>query len=413
MKLQDLKKEISKYQYFEDTNIIDAALASIVATRLEIGDPIWLIIIGASSGGKSQILRPLSLTDRNFIHRIDDLTENTFLSGSLQKSGEVSLLNRIGEKGILVMSDLTVLFSKNAEARATILSQFRMIYDGEMVKYSGNSTKPIEWKGSLGVLAGSTPSIYAHFEEVADMGERFVYWRMKDYSAEKAANLVINRTIFGKGLDEKLSELYADYLKDTIQQMKDKKIELSNECKQRIIKIACLAELVRSPIHTEWDGTMDKLPIPAYPMRVVLQLSAIAKGLLAMRKCEFGDEAELSEVDYSIIDWLGYSLANEEKRSVLRVLANFEYDIWSSTQVVADKVGLDTSIIKKILQNLAAVGVLERNATDSLLWKFNNNEYYRTIRHIEGIVDVKTYSGRELAKDEADNNMLNDIMNKF
>lgn len=412
MKLLELKNEISKYQYFEDTNIIDVALASIIATRLQIGDPIWLVVIGASSGGKSQILRPLSLTDTVFMHRVDDLTENTFLSASLQK-GEMSLLQRIGEKGMLVVSDLTVLFSKNTETRATILSQFRMIYDGEMIKHSGNSAKPIAWKGSLGVLAGSTPSIYAQFEEVADMGERFIYWRMKDYGAEKAANLVANRTVFGKELDKKLAETYADYLKDIVQQMNGKELILSDECKQRIIKIACLAELIRSTIHLEWDGTMSRLPIPAYPMRVVLQLSALAKGLLAMRKYELGDHAQLGEIDYSIIDWIGFSLANEEKRAVLRTLANFEYDVWSSSQIVADKVGLDTTVIKKILQNLAAVGVVQRNANDSLLWRFKNEEDYLTIRRIQGITDTIVYSGRKLTADEADNQSLNEMMNKF
>ena len=162
MKLHDLKQEIEKYQYFEDTNIIDVALASIIATRMKLGEPVWLVIIGPSSGGKSQILRPLALTDPKFLHRIDDLTENTFLSGmKMGGDKDAALLKRIGSSGILVMSDLTVLFSKAKEARATILSQFRMIYDGEMVKFSGTSDKAIVWKGYLGIIAGSTPSIYA------------------------------------------------------------------------------------------------------------------------------------------------------------------------------------------------------------------------------------------------------------
>ena len=206
MKLHELKTEVQKYQYFEDTKIIDVSLASILATRMKLGDPVWLVIIGASSGGKSQILRPLSLTDGKFIHRVDDLTENTFLSGAKVSKGEEnpSLLKKIGDHGLLVISDLTVLFSKSAESRATILSQFRMLYDGEMIKYSGNSAKPIEWRGHLGVIAGSTPSLYRNFEEVADMGERFIYYRMKEYDGHKATKLALERKIFGKELDEKL-----------------------------------------------------------------------------------------------------------------------------------------------------------------------------------------------------------------
>ena len=66
MKLADLKKEIQQYQYMEDTSIVDVSIASIIANRLKFGDPVWLMIIGASSGGKSQILRPLSY-DRKHI----------------------------------------------------------------------------------------------------------------------------------------------------------------------------------------------------------------------------------------------------------------------------------------------------------------------------------------------------------
>lgn len=99
MKLPELKQEIQKYQYFEDTSIIDLTLASLIATRMNLGDPIWLVIIGASSGGKSQILRPLSLTDEKYIHRVDDLTENTFLSAK-QGDEKNSLLHRIGKRGL-------------------------------------------------------------------------------------------------------------------------------------------------------------------------------------------------------------------------------------------------------------------------------------------------------------------------
>jgi hypothetical protein len=99
MTLEELKTEIKTYQYFEDTDIIDVALASIISTRLKLGNPIWLIIIGASSGGKSQILRPLALTDAKFMHRVDDLTENTFLSGI--SGDDSSLLKRIGKNGMI------------------------------------------------------------------------------------------------------------------------------------------------------------------------------------------------------------------------------------------------------------------------------------------------------------------------
>lgn len=425
MKLSELKQEIGRYQYFEDTAVIDVALAAIVATRLKLGDPIWLIVIGASSGGKSQILRPLALTDPKFLHRIDDLTENTFLSGmNLGKgAGEPSLLKRVGKLGILVMSDLTVLFSKAKEARASILSQFRMIYDGEMVKFSGTSDKAVEWKGALGVLAGSTPSIYSHFEEVADMGERFIYYRMKDYSAEAGARLALARKKFGRELDEELSGMYEGYIKEVVTHHIEAKVEaekrvqdvpdkekgivvpageqeLPDEMIERIISISMFAEKVRTVSHMDWKGdVIDRIPVAAMPMRVALQLMALARGLGVLRQAE---GCVIGQADYAIIDWCGYSLANEEKRAALRVLACGAFGSQVSTQAVGDAIGLGTTVTNKILQNMAATGVLVRTGRDAgLYWSIKEKGDWEIVRRCEAIKGTETIAERELSFEEA------------
>lgn len=406
MKLNELKAEVQKYQYFEDTSIIDVSLASIIANRLRLGDPIWLVIIGASSGGKSQILRPLALTDEKFLHRIDDVTENTFLSGAKVKGDEpVSLLLRIGSQGIIVISDFTVIMSKSPETRTTILSQFRMIYEGEMTKYSGNSAKPIRWPatgtGYLGVLAGSTPSIYGHFEDVADMGERFIYFRMRELDAKKATDLALSRTVFGGELDKILATLYGEYIMDVVRNVDVSKIVITPEVRERLVEVAMFAERVRTTAHKEWRGELiDKIPVPAYPMRIALQLTSIVKGLAAIKLHETGS-CNFNEEDLSVIDWIAYSLANEEKRACLKIVASVAYDIKVSTTTVADMIGLDTKIVRVILQNLASVGVLDRNGSDgSLTWCFKNEKDYKIMRRIEHIKEDIVIVQRELTYEE-------------
>lgn len=397
MTLEELKKQIQEYQYFEDTDIIDISLASIIATRLKLGNPVWLIIIGASSGGKSQILRPLALTDTKFMHRIDDLTENTFLSGI--SGDDSSLLKRIGKNGMIVISDLTVLFSKNSESSAAILSQFRMIYDGEMVKFTGNQKKPIEWKGSLGILAGSTPTIYSNFEQFADMGERFIYYRMKDYSSEKATRLAIQRKGSGHAIDEKLSAFYLEYLKETVEKNTDiGEIVLPDDLVERIITIATFAEKVRTTTHLDWKrNDIEKIPVSAMPMRVALQLISIAKGLFIMR------EGKLTERDYGIIDWCGYSLANEEKRKCIKILANIKYGHSASTQRIADSMRLSTEVTKRILQNLTATDVLIRTGNQSdLMWRINKESDYNLVRRVEKIDDIVEMVEREVSSEESE-----------
>jgi len=402
MKLHDLKNEIRKYQYLEDTQIIDVALASVIATRLKLGDPVWLVIIGASSGGKSQILRPLSLTDTGFLHRDDDMTENTFLSGIQAKDKEsVSLLNRIGPHGMIVISDLTVLFSKNSDARGTILSQFRMIYDGEMTKFSGNRREPLKWQGYLGVVAGSTPTIYSHFEEVSDMGERFIYYRMKEYDEHKATHLALSRKTFGKELDDTLSDLYGSYIKEVVTNAPETPMELSEEIKERIIEVSTFAERIRTVAQVDkFTRDITRIPVSAFPMRVALQLTTIAKALMVIRRHETGN-AELLEEDLSVLDWCAYSLANEEKRAVLKVLASVDFEHALNTATIADRIGLSTVITGNILQNLASTGVLKRTgSSNSHFWTFRHPKDYTIAQRIEHIKETEVIQNREMTADD-------------
>ena len=115
MTFPELKQKVGEYFYSEDEGLLMMPISLAVNTRLQLGDPIWMALIGPSSSGKSQILRPLAMTDPKFLHALDDITENSFMSGVRAKKGEksMSLLKRIGKLGILVMSDLTVIFSKN------------------------------------------------------------------------------------------------------------------------------------------------------------------------------------------------------------------------------------------------------------------------------------------------------------
>ena len=397
MTLQEIKEQVKEYYYMEDTSIIDVSLACIIANRLKLGDPVWLTIVGASSGGKSQILRPLALTDEKYMHILDDITENTFLSGGTAKGGgDVSLLSRIGKQGMLSISDLTVLFSRNAESRNAILSQFRMLYDGKMTKMVGNKDKALTWEGYLGVIAGSTPSIYSNMEEVADMGERFMYFRMKPYNEKKASQIALSRPFGGKLLDEKLSDLYCDYIQDVVKNNTEYKVELDQKYIEEIIDIAIFAEKIRTINKIDkFTKDIERIPSTAMPMRTALQLLNIAKALFIMRKNE---GLEFSDHDMNIIRWLGWSLGNEEKRAVLNILNKQPHAV--SSQAIADNVGLSTRVIGSVLQNLASTKLIERTGDGaSLKRQITDNKIEELIAKIneQDLIIVKE---REVTLDE-------------
>lgn len=394
MTLDEIKVEVCKYVYMENTSMIDASLATIIANRTLCGNPVWLVIIGASSGGKSQILKPLSLTDKKYMHRVDDITESTFLSGGkVGKDKEASLLLRIGSSGMLVISDLTVLFSRNIESRNAILSQFRMIYDGEMHKLVGNSDKAISWKGHIGVIAGSTPTIYRHMEEVSDMGERFMYWRMHDYDEREATRVAMKRTMHGKELDDHLAGLYEEYIRGMVRS--GAKPNITDNEMEKIIDIAVLAEKMRTVVRPDrYTKQVEHLPCTAFPMRTALQLRHIGEALSIMYGGNLGEDG------MQILRWLGWSLANEEKRKCLELLISQSDAI--VTQTVADYIGLDTSATRSVLQALSSVGLLTRTGTgDGLAWKMKDYKDTALITEtLEGKKAVEIIKQRALTREE-------------
>lgn len=356
MTLQEFHQGLHELLYIEDDNLVDIILASIVANSMQVGDPVWLTIIGPSSGGKSQLIRPFAMANNGFIHRVDDLTPNTLLSGTLGLDG--SLLGRVQKAGILSMDDLTVLFSKNAEQRAEILSQFRMLYDGHFSKSSGNRKEAIVWEGFCGMLAGSTPSIYRYFNEVADMGERFVSYRMKKIDVHKAVEFVSSHGLSSKELNTKLTDLVKEYLPTIINGAKASDLPPLHDTTLSVIReVAEHCTLLRTPIHVdERSGLVDEFPEPEMPFRVMKQLTYLAKGLQAIQE---DPAVALPQHCLDALSWVAYSLANDKRRAYVSAVVGLEYQGKKITnRNVAAATGLHPEIVSRGMAQLQALGIV-------------------------------------------------------
>ena len=79
MRIENIKEAYKKIFYIEDDFSIDLTAAVVASTLLLKSDPIWVIIIGAPSSGKSELINAFSKV--KFVHPVSDMTENTLLSG--------------------------------------------------------------------------------------------------------------------------------------------------------------------------------------------------------------------------------------------------------------------------------------------------------------------------------------------
>ena len=385
----DFHNRLNELLYIEDNGMYDIILASIVANSLKLGDPVWLTLIGASSAGKSQVIRPFAKSRPDFIHRVDDMTPNTFISAT--RGTEDSLLGRIGKHGIICMDDLTVLFAKNPEERATILSQFRMLYDGRFAKESGGTKKLDAWEGYLGMISGSTPAIYRVLNEVADMGERFVIYRMKNFNTDVMLDYILNNQMSSRDLDDALAAMLQEFVGQILGEVDEDLLVLEDWVEKDIKFFARQCALMRTPVHIDqFRQLVDEFPEPEVPSRVMKQLLPLAKALQVVLG------KKLTEETIVPVLWVAYSLSNDKRRAFLKAVVGLEYyGKQINDKSISAVVGLNSEIVKagmSQLQALKIIGLSDENVGNNT-YELMNSDLKKVVMRLDppdtSIADIR------------------------
>ena len=117
--------------HIDDTAPVLAVAAAIVANLAE-GDPVWFLILGPPSGGKTEILSACSPLD--YVVPAATITEAALLSGTSRKErakdATGGLMRQIGDFGILLAKDFTSVLSQNKDTAKAAMAAMREIFDG-------------------------------------------------------------------------------------------------------------------------------------------------------------------------------------------------------------------------------------------------------------------------------------------
>jgi len=74
---------------------------------------------------------------------------------------------------------------------------------------------------------------------------------------------------------------------------------------------------------------------------------------------------------------------------------------------MADIIGIDTDAVRKVLQNMAAVGILKRTGTEnSLAFHITSEKHWELIRRVEKIQGTVDAVIREITSEERDENQM-------
>lgn len=398
MKLKDVKKEFAKYMIVKDPYILDVIMATLIANFTLLKDPVWLMVVAPSSGGKSTFIAPIAGMDRCAF--IDDLTEKTFLSGykAGPKGKEMSLLKQIGS-GVLCFSDFTSVLSKNPMTRSELLGQLRLVYDGVFTKRTG--TGEIIWKGKMGFIGACTPDIYNLLEASRAMGERFLYFTMQQPTDDEIVKKQKEVKISAKQIAEIMHPFYQGYF-NSINEWVGKngqiELDLTAEQEDRINYAAKFCVAAKATVHLDFKTQRpDSLVNKPGVGRDRKMMQTLLQSLLTMACYETDNkDHKATEEMLQIIERAAYSSVSPERRKILEVLTSFDTTMTASEIGAVDEFGLAREAVERYLYVLHSVGLIQRTKKGTVIaWVIKEDKEKSFIRAVAG---VKTRSIAEIQK---------------
>lgn len=388
MTLTELKEIFERYIVLKDKYILDLIMATVISNLLLDDDPVWLQIVAPSSSGKTTLIAPaLSIAKT---HAIDDLTPNTFLSGFNIKGKNTSMLHIIGS-GVMVFSDFTNILAKNKEALGEILSQLKLIYDGNFTKFTGTG-KIAPWVGKMGCLSASTPDIYHFLESGRSTGERFLYYWMDSPTDAEISEKQNNVKISSKAVTDLMKEIYLDYFNSIDGWIKlhgVPELKVTAEQRRIIQEAAAFCVHGKATVHTNfYTGKADRIPNKASVGRDNKMFDAV------LHACQIMDAYEANKPDQGVQDCriemvrkCAYSAINRERRKVLEILSETEISISSSKIGVRKNLGFSREAVELYLVPLHAVGLIQKQVDGkSFKWFIAQDSVRKFVKEVSPMV---------------------------
>lgn len=332
-----------RWLYLPDISQLLAVLAAVTANLMP-GDPVWLLVVGPPSSGKSELVQALDRLAFTFTAGV--LTEASLLSGTPQKDtvrgAKGGLLRQIGDFGILTLKDFTSVLSMARDARAMLLAALREVYDGAWTRHVGaDGGRELAWRGKLGLIAGVTPTIATHHAVMSTMGERFVLIRMDGGDGETQAKRALQQAGSEAEMRRELSAAVAGLFAHL--DLSVAPTPLCREDQDRVVTLASLAARARSAVDRDsYKREIEQIPAPEAPARLAKVLSRLFIGLLVLGV----DRAEA----WQVITAIALDSIPALRRLLLRQLALA--DGWTETSVVAAQCGYPTTTTRRSLEDL-------------------------------------------------------------
>jgi hypothetical protein len=265
-----------------DMDTLNAVLAVAAAEKLP-GDPAWLLIISGPGNAKTETVQATGGLGAQVVSTLT--SEAALLSATPSKqrakTATGGLLRKIGERGILVIKDVTSILSMDSNVRTSVLAALREVHDGHWVRNVGSDGgQTLPWKGRLVVIGACTTAWDQAHAVIATMGDRFVLIRSDSHKGRVAGGL---RAMRNTGAEVKMRAELAAAVAGVVNGIDTKTAYVLTENDENtIVQAANIVTLARTGVETDYRGDVIDAHAPEMPTRFAKQLTQIMRGAIAI-----------------------------------------------------------------------------------------------------------------------------------
>jgi hypothetical protein len=355
--LSEVVARYRKWMFVKDDGLIKVSLATFAANLCD-GDPVWLMIVGGSSSGKTETISPLSALPYGRL--VGTLTESSFLSGSPKrdtaKDASGGLLREVGSFGVLLFKDFTSILSIHHDKRISVLAALREIYDGAWTRDIGtDGGRKLEWRGKMGIIACCTDAIESAHAVSGAMGERFMRYRLRHDDDDQRAmtRQALRRVGRDSQMRGELEEAVTGFF-GTLE-IESAPEPLTEPEEDRLIAMAMLTAKARSVVDRDAKTRDIELTHDAeIPVRLAAMLRRVLHGLLVI--------GVPSGEAWAIVQKVALDSIPKLRAEIIRLVAH-EIEVPSGEPLTANRIqkALKTSSqsARRALEELRAHSILD------------------------------------------------------
>lgn len=266
-----------------DLDSIHLAVITAALVHLD-GDLLWTLIVSGSGNAKTETVQ--SLQDAEGVHMTSTVSGvPALLSGSPTRENDENttggLLAQIGDRGVLVIKDVTSILSLPHATRDGVLAALREVYDGAWKRVVGaNGGQTLAWSGRLAVVGAVTTAWDTHHAAVATFGDRFILLRT-DSSDRALRHAASQQSVDNIGREVQMRAELAAAVKAVLDNIGGP-AELTHAQTEDLRMMADLTCRARGAVERDFKGEPLYAHAPEMPTRLAKQLAQIVRGGVAI-----------------------------------------------------------------------------------------------------------------------------------